>query len=97
MKTIPQRLQEVPKNTFGYFSHVYVFGSSLSTDFPKDIDILLVYDNLNLDHVCLEKARLAEILAGQFPEYSFDYTTLSRKELEETQFLAMVTLLELTA
>ena len=61
-------------DTFDYFEQVFVFGSSLWSENPNDIDILLVYEAANLDQVNLEKARLAEAIGCKVPDFAFDFT-----------------------
>ncbi len=78
------------QDCFGFFDQVFLFGSALYTDTPDDIDILLVYTTMNLGQVNIEKARVARALACKFPDYAMDFTTLSKSELQESNFLMKV-------
>ena len=73
---------------FDFFDQVILFGSSLSIDNPNDIDILLVYKSATLEEVSFEKDRVEELLAELFLDYTLHFTTLSKSELEQTNFLA---------
>ena len=75
---------------FGFFDQVFLFGSSLWTDTPRDIDILLVYESATSEKVNIEKNKVEELLAKVFPDCTIDFTTLSRSELQQTNFLTRV-------
>jgi hypothetical protein len=75
---------------FGFFDQVFLFGSSLWTDSPNDIDILLIYEPATSERVNIEKDKVEELLAKVFPDCTVDYTTLSISELQQTNFLAHV-------
>jgi len=75
---------------FGFFDQVFLFGSSISADAPNDIDILLVYERDTPEQVHLEKERIVRVLADIFVDYSLDFTTLSKSELRQTEFLTKV-------
>ena len=75
---------------FKFFDEVFLFGSSLWTDTPNDIDILLVYEAVAPERVNIEKDKVEELLAKMFPDYLIDFTTLSKSELQQTNFLTHV-------
>ena len=75
---------------FGFFDQVFLFGSSLWTDTPDDIDILLIYEAATPKRVNIEKDKVEEKLAKIFPDYAIDFTTLSKSELQQTHFLTHV-------
>ena len=77
-------------DTLAFFDQVFLFGSSLWTVAPNDIDILLVYEFSNLEQVNAEKGRIEEILISEFPDATIDFTTLSKSELRQTAFLMKV-------
>ena len=75
---------------FGFFDQVFLFGSSLWTDTPNDIDILLIYKAAAPERVNIEKDKVEELLAKVFPDCTIDFTTLSKSELQQTNFLTHV-------
>ena len=77
-------------DTFCLFDQVFLFGSALRCDLPNDIDILLVYDIASPEQVNIEKRRVAQVLAKKLAYYTIDFTTLSKSELQETDFLRKV-------
>ena len=72
------------------FEQVYLFGSALKSNTPHDIDILLVYRKEDATKVDEAKARISDSLASEFHDLSLDFTTLNKKELEDTRFLQVV-------
>lgn len=70
-----------------FFDDVYIFGSALWSQSPNDIDILLVYDDSKLLKVETEKARLEAELRNKIGDVDFHFTTLSRAEMQHTEFL----------
>ena len=90
MNQLVEILLNTHEDIFAIFDQVAVFGSALRSDAPNDIDILLVYDNATPEQVNCAKNGLEEILAYEFPDYVLDFTTLSRSELQQTDFLAKV-------
>ena len=72
------------------FVQVYLFGSSLTSDTPTDVDILLVYRRADLPRVHTAGAEIREALSSAFPGLDVDFTTLSESELTETKFLDRV-------
>ena len=74
----------------GFFDQAYLFGSSLFSNEPNDLDILLVYDENMLEQVKSEKARVEEKIEGIIGIDSVDLTVLSLGELEQTNFLKTV-------
>ena len=83
-------LKENQEDVFRFFEEVYLFGSSLRTCKPNDIDIILVYKKENLACVKFEKDRVAKLLASKLGDVSFDFTTLNKSELIQTEFLMRV-------
>ncbi len=75
---------------FEFFDQVFLFGSSLWTDTPNDIDILLIYEAATAERVNIEKDKVEEVLAEMFQDCTIDFTTLSKSELQETNFLTYV-------
>ena len=87
MNDIFNRMLELSK-LFGSFDEVYLFGSSLNTDFPGDIDILLIYSNgKELTEIIEQKQDIADALSVEFEGMIVDCTTLSNSELDETKIL----------
>ena len=76
--------------SFLVFEQVFLFGSSLWSDSPNDIDILLVYPKDLSGEVTTAKAWVVRMLQDTFPGFLIDVTTLSEHELETTQFLRRV-------
>ena len=75
---------------FGFFDQVFLFGSSLWTDTPNDTDILLIYEAATPERVNIEKDKVEELLAKILPDCTIDFTTLSKSELQQTNFLTHV-------
>ena len=90
MSQVINALFDIRNETFGFFDQVVLFGSSLATDSPNDIDILLVYGEMNLEEVQSEKAKVEQALGERFRDYVLDFTTLNKSELQETDFLGKV-------
>ena len=77
-------------DVFYFFDQVFLFGSSLWADVPNDIDILLVYEEASPKQMNFEKRRVEQALTYKFADYTLDFTTLSKSELQQTQFLMKV-------
>ena len=90
MNQILDVLLHSQNDTLGFFDQVFLFGSSLWTDAPNDIDILLVYVAASPEQVSLEKERTEQILACKLPDYALHFTVLSKSELQQTNFLMKV-------
>ena len=90
MNKILKALRDRRKDAFGFFEQVYLFGSSLQTDSPNDIDILLIYDEDKSASVKFEKAKVAKLLENKLGDRSIDFTTLNKSELKQTKFLSKV-------
>ena len=90
MNKILDVLLNSQSDVFYFFDQVFLFGSSLWTDVPNDIDILLVYEEASPKHVNFEKRRVEQALMYKFADYALDFTTLSKSELQQTQFLMKV-------
>ena len=73
-----------------FFDEIYVFGSALWSQSPNDIDILLVYDDAKFCEVEAERAQLEAELRDKIGDIDFHFTTLSRTELQYTDFLSLV-------
>ena len=72
------------------FTDAYLFGSALRIGSPNDVDLLLVYERSQLERVEGDKRRLTERFLDHFPDLSLHTTTLSREEMECTQFLEFI-------
>lgn len=90
MNQILDALLNGKDDVFGFFDQVYLFGSSLGADAPNDIDLLLVYEGATPEQVHIEKERIVLVLADIFVDCSLDFTTLSKSELRQTDFLTQV-------
>ncbi len=90
MNQILDALLHSQNDAFGFFDQVFLFGSSLWTDAPNDIDILLVYVTACLKQVNVEKERSEQVLACKLPDYALHFTVLSKSELQQTNFLMKV-------
>lgn len=76
---------------FDTFENVCVFGSSLWSDTPGDIDILLVYEDSKLPLVQSAEVCIVDRLSKQFYGMVIHLTTLSQSELGSTDFLNQIT------
>ena len=90
MSQILEALLNIEQDAFGFFDQVFLFGSCLFADVPDDIDILLVYEAASPEQVNFEKGRVEQVLAYKIADYALDFTTLSKSELQQTDFLMKV-------
>ena len=90
MTRILDALLTSPKETFDCFDQVFLFGSSLRSDAPNDIDLLLVYECATPEQVKSAKDKMAHTLPTDLRGYNLDLTILSKTELEQTEFLTKV-------
>ena len=77
-------------NCFGIFDEVYVFGSAVSSDTPRDLDILLVYPDGQLPAVPNAERQILVELTGDFPGLPIHLITMSQSELASTKFLELI-------
>lgn len=75
---------------FWFFRQAFLFGSSLRSDTPNDLDLLLVYEDGKVDLAVSEGEKIKEKLAYSLPMVSVDLTILSESELAQTKFLSSV-------
>ncbi len=78
------------ENWFRLFKHVYVFGSSLYSKSPDDIDILLVYEESNISFVHSAQGYIERELSTRIGGMNIDFTTLNETELLQVSFLQIV-------
>ena len=71
-------------------AQVHLFGSSLTSENPGDVDLVLVYDHLQEAFILESQASIAEALSALFPRLSVDLTVLRDDELVESEFLQRV-------
>lgn len=90
MKNVLSNLLISQSDVFGFFDQVFLFGSSLWSNDPNDIDILLVYETGKPQQANIEKDKVERLLTWKLPGYVIDFTTLSKTELEQTDFLSKV-------
>jgi predicted nucleotidyltransferase len=69
----------------------HLFGSALSCEEPRDIDLLLIYDlaQLTVNHAIEVRKRICDALV-EATDIPADIVLLSTKEAEETQFLKKI-------
>ena len=79
------------RDAFSLFDEVYLFGSILYSDLPKDVDVLLIYEDWKLPQISRARKSCSEVLSTLFNNLPIDFTTLSYSELTETNFLEKVT------
>ena len=90
MNQIIDAMLNIRNDAFGFFDQVFLFGSSLFSDEPHDIDIILVYEACSPERVNFEKGKVEQVLTYKFADYTLDFTTLSISELNQTDFLMKV-------
>jgi predicted nucleotidyltransferase len=73
------------KNIFEFFDEVYLFGSSLNTNIPNDVDLLLVYECYS-DTIQKEKEKIIEFFEVLL-NLETNVLCLSTSELTQTKFL----------
>ena len=74
----------------GVFDGIYVFGSALWSDTPRDLDILLVYPDERLPAVPDAEKQVRVGLAEDFPGLPIHLTSMSQTELNSTKFLSRI-------
>ncbi len=77
-------------NILKFWKRIYIFGSFITSDNPNDIDILLVYESINLSQSKIELEKLKFFLSHNFSQLEFDFLLLSTSEIKQTQFLKQV-------
>ena len=95
MSHILETFLEIQNDVFAPFDEVCLFGSSLWTDTPNDIDVLLVYDQGSPHQIAVARHVVARRLEEIFSDHLINFTTLSRSELLQTQFLYNVAHLQI--
>lgn len=77
--------------SYSIFDAIYLFGSSLYSTQPNDIDILLIYeDGKRVEDVCSARIKLIDTLSAAFCGMDVHCVTLSEAELKKTRFLDKV-------
>ena len=70
-------------------SEVYMFGSSIHSDAPNDVDLLLVYEDNSMVNAIHTKNRLIERLESLMAvKRPIDVILFSRSELNQTKLLS---------
>ena len=91
MTNTEQFLVEKKDSLFYIFDEVYLFGSSLSTECPSDIDLLLVYRECRDLRVVNRATQLTlGALCSTFEDTIFDLTVMSTSEVQESAILEQV-------
>ena len=70
---------------FSLFSKVYIFGSSINSKYPNDIDLLLIYKSYS--NVIQQEKNTISSFFEELSGLPIDITILSEEEVEETKFL----------
>lgn len=77
---------------FGPFTAIYLFGSTLWSDYPNDVDLLLVYsEETNIDVIGRERDRIRKQLCDSLGGLPVDCLLMSTDEMQQTKFLERVT------
>ena len=91
MTNTEQVLVEKKDTIFRIFDEVYLFGSSLRTESPADIDLLLVYgEGRDLRDVKRDMQLSLGALCSTFEGTIFDLTVMSTSEVQETAILEQI-------
>ena len=91
MNIIRSCLLDVRVGTFDFFDEVYLFGSSLETNDPEDIDLILVYRNgLKLSEVSAARQNVVDTLCLNLEGKLIDTMTLSEVELVQSGILERI-------
>ena len=90
MNSILQFLLADTRGYFDIFDGVYLFGSTLWSPEPGDLDILLVYEASKLPLVADAEHRIIDQMSERFPALHVHLTTLSEAELVSTAFLSRI-------
>lgn len=78
---------------FDSFEYVYLFGSSIKTSYPNDVDILLIY--LEYSNTMGNKIKEISERLRQICKLPIHITALSVQEVKETQFLKKIVLYQI--
>ena len=91
MSNIWSCLLDIRDGTFDFFDEVYLFGSSLKTSDPEDIDLILVYRRgQDLSEVVAARQNVVDTLCLKWEGKLIDATTLSEAELVQTGILERI-------
>ena len=91
MSNIWNCLLDIRDGTFDFFDEVYLFGSSLETNDPEDIDLILVYrKGQELSEVSAARQNVVNNLCLKWEGKLIDATTLSEAELVQTGILKRI-------
>ena len=90
MNDILKVLQMECMEAIGFFSDVYLFGSSLYKTNPNDIDLLVVYEGDASFSIEKQKEKIFDLLVSE-TGIECHFVTLSRDEMDQTRFLNYVT------
>lgn len=75
---------------FWFFKQAFLFGSALYADIPGDLDILLVYEDGEVELAISEGKRISEKIGVILPMIRVDLTIMSETELSQTDFLLSI-------
>lgn len=85
-----EKINTIDKKLFGFFDEVFLFGSSITSTNPNDIDILLIYDEYSPE-ITNQKSNIEKAFHRKLgSEIPLHFTVLSKKELSETKFLTRI-------
>ena len=90
MNNILQFLLTDTRGCFDIFDGVYLFGSTLWSTEPGDLDILLIYEASKLPLVADAEHSIIARMSARFPTLPVHLTTLSEAELVSTAFLSRI-------
>ena len=84
-------LLEILDGTFDFFDEVYLFGSSLDTNYPEDIDLILVYRiGLELSEVSAARQSVVDVLSLKWEGKLIDTMVLSEAEVVQSGILERI-------
>ncbi len=88
MNDFHQRLLNLSDSMPKCFHGMFQFGSSLRSERPEDIDLLVVYGNSqDITDVSQQRRKLLDMLVIAFEGVTVDLVALSDEELEVSGFL----------
>ena len=88
MNEFHQKLLNISGDIPQCFHSVFQFGSSLRSERPDDIDLLIVYsDSQDISDVIRQRRELLDMLVIAFEGVTVDLVTLSDEELAVSGFL----------
>ena len=98
MNEIERAMFTMGESLLDVFDEVYLFGSSLRSGTPSDIDVIVVYgDQMEVSAVNSGRRRVRRILESKFDGVDVHLTAFGESEFEQTRIAARVSYVRIAA